>query len=52
MPPENSAYAYAAYAAAFTVYTVYAISVWWRGRTLAARIRAATGADRSGPPET
>jgi hypothetical protein len=52
MPPENSGYAYAAYAAAFTVYTVYVISVWWRGRTLAARIRAATGADRSTPSET
>jgi hypothetical protein len=52
MPPENSGYAYAAYAAAFTVYTVYTISVWWRGRTLAARIRAAAPSGRAGPPET
>jgi hypothetical protein len=52
MPPENAGYAYAAYAAAFTVYTVYVISVWWRGRTLAARIRAAMGADRSAASET
>lgn len=51
MPPENSGYAYAAYAAAITVYTVYVISIWWRGRTLAVRIRA-MGADRSGPSET
>lgn len=52
MPPENATYAYAAYAAAITVYTVYVISVWWRGRTLAARIRAAAAGDRSGPSET
>jgi hypothetical protein len=51
MPPENSGYAYAAYAAAITVYAVYVISVWWRGQILAARIRAATAADRSGPSE-
>ena len=52
MPPANSGYAYAAYAAAITVYTVYVISIWWRGRTLAVRIRAATGAGRSGLSET
>ncbi len=52
MPPENSGYAYAAYAAAITVYTVYVISIWWRGRALAARIRAVTLADRSAPPRT
>jgi hypothetical protein len=52
MPPANSGYAYAAYAVAITVYTLYVISIWWRGRALAARIRAATGADRSGRPAT
>jgi hypothetical protein len=52
MPPENSGYAYAAYAAAITVYTAYVISVWWRGRALAARIRAAARAARTAPPET
>jgi hypothetical protein len=52
MLPENSGYAYAAYAAATTVYVVYAVSIWWRGRILAARIRVATGADRSAPSET
>jgi hypothetical protein len=45
MPPENAAYAYAAYAAAITVYTLYVLSIWWRGRALAKRIRAATPAD-------
>jgi hypothetical protein len=47
MPPENAGYAYAAYAAAITVYTVYAVSIWWRGHALAARIR---GADDDGRP--
>jgi hypothetical protein len=48
MPPENAGYAYAAYAAAITVYAVYAVSVWWRGRALAVRIRAADDARRPG----
>jgi hypothetical protein len=52
MPPENAGYAYAAYAAAITIYTVYVVSVWWRGRTLAARIRAAADAHPTGPSES
>jgi hypothetical protein len=52
MLPANSGYAYAAYGAAITVYTVYVLSVWWRGRALAARIRAAAGAYRSGSSAT
>jgi hypothetical protein len=46
MLPANAGYAYAAYAAALTVYTVYVVSIWWRGRALAKRIRAAAPADR------
>jgi hypothetical protein len=45
MLPENAGYAYAAYAAAITVYTAYVVSIWWRGRALAKRIRAAAPAD-------
>jgi hypothetical protein len=45
MPPENAGYAYAAYAAAILVYTLYVLSIWWRGRALAERIRAAAPAD-------
>jgi hypothetical protein len=51
MPPENAGYAYAAYAAAITVYTVYVISIWWRGRALATRIRAAARAVGQTPAE-
>lgn len=47
MPPDNVGYAYAAYAAAIAVYTVYSISVWWRGRALASRIRAVRDGGRS-----
>ena len=48
MLPDNAGYAYAAYAAAITVFTVYAVSVWWRGRPLAARIRRASDGPRTG----
>jgi hypothetical protein len=51
MPPENAGYAYAAYAAAITVYTVYVISIWWRGRALAKRIRTAARAAGQTPAE-
>lgn len=40
MLPDNAGYAYTAYAAAITIYTVYVVSIWWRGRALARRIRA------------
>jgi hypothetical protein len=49
MFPDNAGYAYAAYAAAITVFTCYALSVWWRARALAARVRRAGDAPRRAP---
>jgi hypothetical protein len=47
--PDNAGYAYVAYVAAITIYAVYVLSIWWRGRTLAKRIRAT--ARTTAPPD-
>jgi hypothetical protein len=45
MPPDTSAYMYAAYAVAGAVYALYALSLWRRRREVRARLRALDQAD-------
>ena len=39
MPPDTSAYMYAAYALASAVYGLYSLSLWRRRRQVQARLR-------------
>ena len=45
MPPDTSAYMYAAYAAAATLYALYSLSLWRRRRQVQARLRQLGRAD-------
>jgi Flp pilus assembly protein TadB len=45
MPPNNSAYMYAAYVVAAAIYALYALSLWRRRRRAQARLRQLEQAD-------
>ena len=45
MPPDNSAYMYAAYAVAAAVYGLYAAALWRRRRRVDERLRQVDRAD-------